>query len=76
MNFVIVANVKMKKITSKTRLNEILSLNSNAAEILFEAGMSCIGCPMAMQETLEEGCKAHGMTKKDIDKLIKKLNEK
>ena len=64
------------KITSKTKLSEILRGNPDAAEILFEAGMGCIGCPMAQMETLEQGCKAHGMSKKQIDEIIKKLNEK
>ncbi len=63
------------KITRKTKLGKILEINPDAAEILFEAGMSCIGCPMAMQETLEEGCQAHGMSKKEIDKLIEGLNK-
>jgi hybrid cluster-associated redox disulfide protein len=64
------------KITRKTKLSELLSKNPEAAEILFESGMSCIGCPMAMQETLEEGCSSHGMSEKEIDELIKKLNKK
>lgn len=64
-----------KTITSKTKMNEILSENEKAIKILFEAGMSCIGCPMAMSETLEDGCLAHGMSNSEIDKLIKKLNE-
>ena len=63
------------KITGKTKMSKILEANTKAAEILFEAGMSCIGCPMAMQETLEQGCLAHGMSHKDIEKLIKKLNK-
>ena len=65
----------MKKITKKTKLSEIMEINENAAEILFNAGMGCIGCSMAMQETLKEGCVAHGMGNEDIDKLIKKLNK-
>jgi hypothetical protein len=31
---------------------------------------------MAMQETLEQGCLSHGMTEKQIDKLVKELNKK
>lgn len=50
--------------------------NEKAVEVLMDSGMGCIGCPMAMQETIEEGCKAHGMSNKDIDKLIEKLNKK
>jgi len=67
---------KQKEISKKTKLSEILEINNKAAEILFDEGMVCIGCPMAMQETLEQGCLAHGMTKKEIDKLIVRLNEK
>ena len=64
------------KINKKVKLNEILDKNENAAEILFEAGLGCIGCPMAMAETLEEGCKAHGMNDKEIGELVEKLNKK
>lgn len=65
---------KIKKITKKTKFSEILD-NNKAAEALFEAGLYCVGCPAAMMETLEQGCKAHGMTKKQIDELIFKLNK-
>ncbi len=65
----------MKKITKKTKMNELLEKNPESAEILFEAGLSCVGCPMAMQETLEQGCLSHGISEKEIDKLVKKLNE-
>jgi len=67
---------KMKKITKNMTLNEVLNLNDKAAEILFESGMGCVGCPAARMETLEEGCLAHGMTKKQIDEIIEKLNNK
>jgi len=64
------------KITAKTKLSEIMEINPELAEVLFESGMSCCGCPMAQEETLEEGCLAHGMSEKDIDKLVEKLNKK
>ncbi len=64
------------KITKKSRMSEILKKNPEAAEILFSAGMGCCGCPMAQQEILEDGCKAHGMSDKEIDELVKKLNRK
>jgi len=64
------------KITKKTKISSLLGKNQKAAEILFEAGMTCVGCPMATDETIEQGCLAHGMTKKKIEKLIKRLNKK
>jgi hydroxylamine reductase len=63
------------KITKNTKLGKLLEDNPEAAKLLMEAGMHCVGCPMAMQETLEMGCMAHGMEDKDIEELIKKLNK-
>lgn len=64
----------MKKITKKTKLSELVR-EEKVVEVLFESGLGCIGCPMAMEETLEEGCLAHGMNDKDIDKLVERLNK-
>jgi len=63
------------KITKKTPMNEILEANPKAAELLVNCGMHCVGCPMAAQESLEDGCKAHGIEDKEIDELVEKLNE-
>lgn len=64
------------KITKKTNMNELLMKKPELAGIFFQAGMGCFGCPMSMGETLEEGCKVHGMSDKEIDKLVEKLNKK
>jgi len=64
------------KVTRKTKINNLLRKKPEAAEILFEAGLTCVGCPMAANETIEQGCLAHGMIKKDIDGLIKNVNER
>lgn len=63
-----------KKITKNQKLSEILKAKPEAVEILFESGMGCCGCPMAQMETLDDGCKAHGMSDEEIDELVKKLN--
>ena len=63
------------KVTKKTKFSEILMKKPGAAEVLMEKGMHCIGCPMSMQENLEQGCKAHGMSDKDIEILIDQLNK-
>ena len=66
----------MMKITKKTKLSKILEKKPKSNRILIKAGMECVGCPMAMQETLEQGCLAHGMTKKQINKIIEELNKR
>lgn len=68
-------NKEKEKISGKTTFMDLMEKNPEAANILFESGMHCIGCGMAMYETLEDGCMAHGMNKKQIDDLIKKMNE-
>ncbi len=65
-----------KEITKSTTFSELLQKKPDAASILFEKGMMCIGCSAAMYETIEQGCKAHGMNDKDIQKLIGDLNKK
>ncbi|HJX49832.1 MAG TPA: DUF1858 domain-containing protein [Candidatus Nanoarchaeia archaeon] len=64
------------KITKKTKMSEILMKKPEAARLLIEVGMHCIGCPMAMQETIEQGCLAHGMSEEEIKKIVKELNKK
>jgi hydroxylamine reductase len=65
-----------KKITRRTNMNQLLMKRPELAGLLLQSGMGCVGCPMSMGETLEEGCKVHGMSNKQIDKLIEKLNKK
>jgi hybrid cluster-associated redox disulfide protein len=65
-------NKKMKKITKKSKFSEIIG-DEKAREILMGRGMHCFGCPMAMQETIEQGAEAHGI---DADELIKEINKK
>jgi hybrid cluster-associated redox disulfide protein len=64
-------NMKNKKITKKMTVMEIVEKNPKAMEILMENGMHCCACPMAQQETLEEGCSAHGL---NADKIVNEIN--
>lgn len=66
----------MKKITKNAKINDILRDNPKAGEILFESGLSCFGCPIAVDETLEEGCIAHGLDSNEIIDKLNKLNKK
>lgn len=53
-------------------ISEVIARYPNTIPILMRSGMHCIGCPMAMQETLEQGLMAHGF---DVDKVIQELNK-
>lgn len=62
----------VRKITKKTKLSELMK-DEKAVEVLFKSGLTCLGCPMAMNETLEEGCLSHGI---DAEEVLKKINKK
>ena len=64
---------KPNKITAKMTFAEIMGKNPEAVGILLEKGMHCIGCPMSQMESLEDGCKSHGL---NPDEIVKELNEK
>jgi hybrid cluster-associated redox disulfide protein len=69
---------KMKKtkekqlITKDSTIAEVVGKYPETIPVLMRSGMHCIGCPMAMMETLEQGLSAHGM---DVDKVIEELNK-
>lgn len=67
------SNKKLSKINKKMSFAEILEKEPEAAEIFMEKGMHCIGCPMAMQESLEDGAAAHGL---NADEIVKEINSK
>jgi hybrid cluster-associated redox disulfide protein len=62
-----------EKITKKMTFSKVLEKYPETAQVFFEHGMACVGCPMAMQETIEQGALAHGL---DVKKLIEDLNKK
>lgn len=63
---------KVEKITKKMSFANVLHKHPELAEEFMEEGLHCIGCPMAMMESIEDGAKAHGI---NADKLIEKLNK-
>lgn len=70
--------IKKKKtkeiITKNTIISEIVEKYPKAIPILINSGMHCIGCSISAIETLEQGFKVHCFNKKQIDKIITKLN--
>ncbi|MFA6064291.1 MAG: DUF1858 domain-containing protein [archaeon] len=63
-------------ITKKDTLGDIMTNYPEAAPVLAQAGLHCIGCHVSVYETLEEGCQAHGLNPKEIDQLVIEVNKK
>jgi len=67
------------KITKSTTLGEVFDKNPEKArelaEIMLNHGLHCVGCHVAYWETIEQGAAGHGMKKKEMEEMIKKLNK-
>ena len=59
-------------ITKDIFIGQLLQDKPEAAEILFQYGMGCIGCPSSQMETLEQAAAVHGI---DLEELLKSLNK-
>ncbi|MDD4251175.1 MAG: DUF1858 domain-containing protein [Candidatus ainarchaeum sp.] len=60
-----------------TRKDNLKTASDNFPEIgpiLAGYGLHCIGCHVSAVESIEEGCMAHGLSDKDIVKLVKDAN--
>jgi len=62
-------------ISKDMSIGDIVAKNPKAEEIMFKQGMHCVGCGMVAYESLEQGCKVHGMSDEDIDKMVDEMNE-
>lgn len=59
-------------ITKDTLIADIIKIKPNAAQILMNFGMGCVGCPSAQMERLEQACEIHGI---ELEEILEKLNE-
>jgi len=56
------------------KIMDVVSTKPEASEVLYEIGLGCAGCMMSGFETLEQGCKGHGMSDEEVDEVVKMLN--
>ena len=63
------------KITENILIGELIDKYPKIAEKLVKKyGFHCIGCMAAGGETLGEGARVHGMSEKEIKKMIREIN--
>lgn len=60
------------KITKDMTFGEVLKKYPETVKTFFQYGMHCFGCHLAVEETIEQGALAHGVS---IDQLIEALNK-
>lgn len=60
------------EIKKEMLIGDLLREKPDAAYILMEHGMGCIGCPASQMESIEEAAQVHGL---DLQKLMDALNK-
>jgi len=51
---------------------ELMRNYPTSIEVLRKHNLGCVGCMGAQNESLEQGCRAHGL---DVNELLKDLNQ-
>ncbi|MBU0981068.1 DUF1858 domain-containing protein [Patescibacteria group bacterium] len=65
----------MPKFNEESLIGDILRFIPEAAEVLEDYGMQCISCSIGSFESIGDGAFVHGLSDKELQKLLKKLND-
>ena len=63
-------------IKKKDTLGQILQQYPEVAPVLSKAGLHCVGCHVSEYESVEDGCRAHGLSDEQIENIVKEANAK
>ncbi len=64
-----------ERITKDTIISEAIRISPDAANLLFEEGIHCVGCGVSGFESIEEGLSVHGKTDEEVEELVKRMND-
>ncbi len=56
-------------------LGEVVFKYPEAAEVLTDYGLSCVGCFASSFDTIEQGAKIHQLDDEELDEMIERINE-
>lgn len=63
------------KIKKDMTIGEVVVKFPETIPIMMRNGLHCVGCHVAAYETVEQGAAAHGMDEKQIETMVKDMNE-
>ena len=66
---------EIKKITKDSNLAEVVYKHPESEEVLMDYGLHCVGCIASVYDTIEAGAKVHGLSDKDIEEMVERINE-
>jgi hybrid cluster-associated redox disulfide protein len=59
------------KITKEMTFAQVLRMHPDVVKVFARFNLGCVGCMGAQNESLEQGCGAHGL---DVNDVLKELN--
>lgn len=62
-------------VTRDSNLGDIAKSYPQAAAVMLEYGLHCVGCFANQFDTLEMGARIHGMTEMEVDEMLQRINE-
>lgn len=62
-------------VTKETNLAELIFRYPEAAEVLLDYGLHCVGCVANSFDSVEAGAKVHGYTDVEIQEMVDRVNE-
>ena len=62
-----------REITKTMTFGELLAEYPQAGRVLAAKGLHCIGCHIAVSESVEDGARVHGLSDADIDAMIEEI---
>ena len=63
-------------ITKDMLLGSVVAEYPEAAEVMLEYGLHCVGCFANAYDTVEIGAKVHGMSDEEIEKMLSDVNNR
>jgi hybrid cluster-associated redox disulfide protein len=63
------------KVQRTSNLGEVVFKYPEAAEILTDYGLHCVGCFASSFDTINDAAKIHDMSDEEIEEMIERVNE-
>ena len=62
-------------VTKDMVIGDVLKKYPDAAVIMLEHGLHCVGCHANVFDTIEAGCKVHGLDDETVESLVTEINK-
>ena len=61
-----------EQVTKDMTFAQVLRMHPDVVKVFAKYNLGCVGCMGAQNESLEQGCRAHGL---DVNDILKDLNQ-